>query len=224
MKQLSDLKIEGEKVQNLLSDFFLNEKRKHKKDGGTALESLDAVHAEVQRHEAWGKLVLVPLVCSKRKASNVALSVAAAFELLVTTLALQFGKASVSRGLSVDHFPIESRGHAQKSIQIVLGDLALMLMHNLLLEIPEHDSVVLSHEQKFSQLARHIFSQGIISNKKDKIFSALFAEAIYLGLSLVSLKKQKRDVLLRAIKKFHVDMKKESALADSFYSLVEISI
>lgn len=221
MKQEHVLKMEGGKVQDLLSTFFAHEKKKHRNDGETAMASLEAVYTEMQHHEVWGKIPLVPFVYSNKKIPELAYSVAAAFELLATTLVFQTNKVFVPESLSVRHFPAKSRAHANKSMQIVLGDLALTLMHNLLLEIPENSSVILQCEQAFSRISRNIFSHGIISKKNHDLFTKLFVESVAMGATLAGIEKQKQDVLIRAAKSFHVDMKKEPALADSFYYVLK---
>lgn len=220
MKQEHVLKMEGGKVQNLLSDFFAQEKKKHRSDGETAIASLEVVYTEMRHHEVWGKIPLVPFAYSNKKIPELAYAMAAAFELLATTLVFQTNKVPVPASLSVRHFPAKSRAHANKSMQIVLGDLALTLMHNLLLEIRENSSVILRYQQAFSRISRNIFSHGIISNKNHDLFSKLFLESVVMGATLAEMKKQQKDVLIRAAKSFYVDMKKESALADSFYSLL----
>lgn len=221
MYQDPALKKAGDEVANVLHAFFEREKKQHRKDGTTALESLEQVFQGVQGHQEWGKLVFMPMLLSSKKPAKIAYHIAAAVDLLATSIVFQTENTALLDSLSVAHFPAKSQAHAAKSIRIVLGDLALTLMHNLLLTLPANDRTILEYEEVFSNITQRIFSKGILRTSNLKLFENLFVESVQLGLVLSKTNSQTQKKIHGKAQAFSKNIKKESTFADSFYSYLQ---
>lgn len=157
----------SQEIQKVLDAFFRFEMREHKKDGETALASLRKVFHDIVEFSDLGNRVIVSADERARSLPRYAFHVAAALQFLALAVKLQksSGKIPLPRGLSISHFPLEKQKHAKESVELVLGDLSLVLMHNLLVHMPAPAKDILKYEQIFAELTKNIFSSCILDSR-----------------------------------------------------------
>lgn len=157
----------SKEIQKVLDAFFRFEMGEHKNDGETALASLRKAFQAVIEFSDLGRSVVVSAEDHAPSVPRYALHVAVALQFLALAVKFQknSGKITSPRGLSISHFPSEKKKHAQESVNLVLGDLSLVLMHNLLVHMPASAKDILKYEHIFAELTKNIFSQCILDSR-----------------------------------------------------------
>ncbi len=153
---------ERARVDAILDAFFEKEIHHHEVDGAWPVKLLRELRKDVKKLASWRNLMLSE---TSKGTSEEADYIAAAFELLLLGIALQLeARRQKSLGLSLElsrhikHFPREKRVHANMSVNLVKSDLALTLMHNLILKLPSDNKTTLLYEKKFTIMTQNIFA------------------------------------------------------------------
>lgn len=202
-------------IEKVLQDFYRFEIKQHKKDGVDAIAALEKSFEEVKKLSEWGRLVLVPQGLSGKREQKHTAYVAAGFQFLVLCVLFQEWESLVispGQKLSIGHFPRDKQEHAQKSVNLVLGDMALALMHNLLLKMPTDSKTIIHYEGVFAGITKEIFSQALLTAKKptNDIMGELFLQGLRLGINTAALPKKEAEVILKTAHLFWKQNKRES--------------
>lgn len=229
MKKPTPQVIGGNHIADTLSDFYRFELNQHKHDGKTALDALRKSFHEVRKLSEWGRIVIVPSQTQFGRLQKYSYHIACAFQFLV--LSVVFQREQYPDGhkllkndpeLSIEHFPEEKKAHARSSVNLVLGDIALALMHNILLEMPADSKTILQYQKKFSEITKIISSSSVRGARKSQndVFETLFFEGVRLGCDLAEIQKMQKEDILKLVKSFWKKNKKEPAFANSFLALL----
>jgi hypothetical protein len=152
----------NKQVTQVLDGFFRIEIKQHKADGVIALAALRECFTEVKKLSEWGSLVFLVSFQAKKKITKYVPYVAAAFQFLVLAVNFQSRSSLAEEApLHVKHFPKDKQPHAQKSVNLVLGDMALALMYNLLLEMPTTPTTILEYEGLFAKASKNLFLESV---------------------------------------------------------------